>query len=170
MNTRLSKEVAKLIEYHNSIMNVSYARCEGCDVCDRIQKERNNKDIDPVKKYKNILAKGKEMTFNDVVFLYEKGVIQTVIRKAAGLQHEDIVEVLENANIPVLTYEESRKAKPKKSKFFLTKEEYEEMRSKGMNLTQIAAIAGVARGTLSYHIRKWDACDNKNRATASHSL
>ena len=153
---RLSKEVAKLIEYHNSIMNVSYAKCNGCEVCDRIQKERNNKDIDPVKKYKNILAKGKEMTFNDVVFLYEKGVIQTVIRKAAGLQSEDISEVLENADIPMLTYEEYRKAKPKRGKFFLTKEEYKEMRSKGMNITQIAAIAGVARGTLAYHIRKWE--------------
>ena len=153
---KLSKEIAKLIEYHNSILNISYARCEGCEVCNRIQEMRTSNDKDPVEQYKDILAKGKAMTFNDVVFLYEKGVIQTVIRKAAGLQHEDIVEVLENANIPMLTYEESRKAKPKRGKFFLTKEEYKEMRSKGMNITQIAAIAGVARGTLAYHIRKWE--------------
>ena len=154
---RLSKEVAKLIEYHNSIMNVSYARCNGCEVCDRIQKERYDKDKDPVEKYKNILEKGKAMTFNDVVFLYEKGVIQTVIRKAAGLQHEDIVEVLENANIPILSVEEIRKPKSKEKKFHLTKEEYEEMRSKGMNKTQIAAIAGVARGTLTYYLKRWNA-------------
>lgn len=165
---RLSKEVAKLIEYHNSIMNISYARCKGCEVCNLIQEMRANNDKDPAEQYKDILAKGKSMTFNDVVFLYEKGVIQTVIRKAAGLQNEDISEVLENANIPMLTYEEYRKAKPKRSKFHLTKEEYKEMRSKGMNKTQIAATAGVSRGTLTYHIRKWDACDNNK--TASHCL
>ena len=152
---KLSKEVAKLIEYHNSIMNVSYTHCSGCQVCERIQTIRNKSDGNPVDQCKDLLKKGRDLTVNDVIFLYGKDVPMKEIQKAAQIQHRDLKELLDFVGVEKLTYEEYRKPKPKERKFTLTEEEYEEMLVKGKTKTHIAKIAGVSHGTLYYHVKKW---------------
>ena len=152
----LSKEVARLIEYHNSKTSVSYTNCNGCGICEQIQTIRKQKDVDPAEEYKHILAKGKELTFNEIVFLYEKEVPMVIIRKAAGIQHKDLQEFLDFAGVaPIPTMHEVREPKAREYKFNLTKQEYDHLLAKGNTKTQIAQTAGVALCTLYYHVKKW---------------
>ena len=155
MNKRLSKEVSKLIEYHNSIMNVSYTSCHGCEICERIQVIRNMDDVNPIDQYRDLLKKGRDLTVNDVIFLYGKDVPMKEIQKAAQIQHKDLKELLDFAGVEKVTYEEYRKPKPREYKFNLTEKEYEEMLAEGKTKTQIAKSVGVALCTLHYHVKKW---------------
>lgn len=103
--------IDELIEKHKHETGIEFADCKQkkCPICNQITKiaNRYNDDkksqVEKPKKYKKILAKGLDMTMNDIRYLLNKEVPLTKIAKAMDLRNEELkATIVEyNTNAPV---------------------------------------------------------------------
>ncbi|MFE8704115.1 hypothetical protein ACFYKX_26460 [Cytobacillus sp. FJAT-54145] len=129
-----------LIDEHGE----TFTTCKGCKICRKIHSLTEERT--PEEKYKNILAKGQDMTKSEIDFLLENEVQKRSIQKALNMDSKAFYQMMEKWGFS------KRRVGPVAK---LTKEEYQDLKAQGITDKEIAKQKGIASAYVSQLKRKW---------------
>ena len=124
---------------------------------------------EPEVRYKDLLAKGENLTTKEVIYLYMKGVNKTIIKKATGLNDYEMNDILRTMDMVIQNHKKAvDEMAGKPNKFNMTKEHAEQLAAEGKNKSEIAKIAGVSLPTFLHHAKKWEGKVEKQPKTTAN--
>ena len=138
------KRVSYLTTAHPDLSKnkgVSYTDCKGCSVCEEVTELRASIDRDPEERFKDILAKGPEMTTEEIKLLRRKGVQLRVLQNHSGFTKSELANLLKQLD-------QNKKINEEMDDMALTKEQLLDYEKAGVGPKEIAEKEGVSPGTV----------------------
>lgn len=154
MSIRLIKPIIlinDLIDQHGD----TFSRCKGCTTCSKISDLRKGMEQTPEQRYEHILAKGQDMTKNEIKLMLDNGVNRRRILKSLKISSTDFHEMLTNYG-----FTKSQMAKGD-DYMKVSKEKYDDLKAKGLSDKKIAVKVGVSAVTIHNYKKMWKQEDNK---------
>lgn len=148
MSNRQIKPIVRindLIELHGD----TFSHCEGCATCTEIRSLGKGMEQTPEQRYVHILAKGQDMTKNEIKLMLDNGVNRRRILKSLKISTTDFHEMLTNYG-----FTKSQMAKGD-DYMKVSKEKYDDLKAKGLSDKKIAVKVGVSAVTIHNYKKMW---------------
>lgn len=134
-------QINDLIDKHGE----TFTDCQGCSICNEIQKLQKKSERDPAEKFAHILKKGQEMTRNEIEMLLDNEVSKKVIKKALRLNSLDFYNLMKNYGFT------RERGAGEVAKLKMAVDEFVQMKFVDeLTYTKIAELKGVADASIFY--------------------
>lgn len=145
-----------LIDEHEE----NYLDCPGCEMCNEIDLLQSSLDRDVNVKFRHILAKGPDMTTNELKMIVENGVSRGLIRESLEMSATAYSKLRKSLNVSPEDIEAAEKedkmfVNELKEKRILTREEYLILKEKRISDKEICKNQGFSSFILNRLKKEW---------------